>query len=85
MRALLLSLIVIGCSPKGDAKAEECLSEGAAAGKVIAECCPGLIPVPVVNPSTCEQVGAADNVVCARCGDKVCGAYENKCNCADCR
>ena len=60
-------------------------------------CCSGLraIPAPEAwrNPdgsidSTCnpDKLGVPYNVVCAYCGDGVCGTGENKCNCAqDCQ
>lgn len=70
----------VNCSPPAGA----CHGEGEGGGKILGHCCPGLVQVPIVDPVTCARV-AADALTCARCGDGICGRFENACNCADCR
>ncbi|MEZ4475432.1 MAG: hypothetical protein R3F60_32485 [bacterium] len=63
-----------------------CVAEGDSVAVVpnAPACCPGLTPVGCGAPGAdgqCEEcVGAS---ICARCGDGVCGAGENACNCAE--
>lgn len=57
-------------------------------GKVIClSCCDGLVNIPAVAPDdagACMPTGVG-LVICAPCGDGVCSATENRCNCpSDC-
>lgn len=51
-------------------------------------CCPGLTPIPTTKPSSagCTSSTPPSIQICARCGDRICGVGENRCNCPhDCR
>ena len=78
-------------TPSISSKAVACRSEGQSfEGKSLGEaCCAGLTPVDSTYPSpqgTCMRSAPPSVMVCARCGDGVCGTGENWCNCpADCK
>lgn len=46
-------------------------------------CCPGLSAVAATGPGSagCTRIAPPSIQVCVRCGDGVCGAGENRCNC----
>jgi len=70
--------------PSGGCKAE---GETVEAKEICSHCCAGLTRAAITAPSAptgeCGPVGPASLFVCVYCGDGVCSADENVCNCAD--
>ncbi|WP_338873222.1 hypothetical protein [Myxococcus stipitatus] len=64
---------------------ETCAGEGILGASVA--CCPGLVPrcgEPRGEGGTCDsQKGEVSEPVCVRCGDGVCGPFEQACNCPE--
>jgi hypothetical protein len=63
-----------------------CTEEGKSyEAKIVgARCCEGLTPSPSYTPS-CQETGPPSLMMCLACGDGLCSAIENKCNCpGDC-
>jgi hypothetical protein len=73
----------------GTADAGACVAEGGSTPVIpnAPECCPGLAPIGCERPDNegiCPP-GCEGATICAQCGNGVCGAGENACNCpADC-
>ena len=67
-----------------------CVAQGNTleAKDICSTCCPGLTRIESserVDGGTCEPTAPPSVFVCAACGDGVCGAGENACNCpGDC-
>ena len=73
------------CNCPEDCADAECVAEGDAVAVVpgAAECCPGSAPIPCDAPDAdgvC-MFGCVGAMICADCGDGVCGSGENDCNC----
>jgi len=74
------------CSGSKDLK-QECTPEGEKMYFGKPSCCPGLVPIPVMELINNTCVGAGDgSSYCTKCGDGICKKPENKCNCpSDCK
>ncbi len=70
--------VVGACTPEGD------VLEGK---DICALCCGDLVRIESSAPSSdgasCEETAPPSVLVCAACGDGVCGTGENECNCPD--
>jgi hypothetical protein len=78
--------VVVGYRP-GVCSQEECIGEGGSVPVVpnAPKCCEGLKPISCDRPNergVCRY-GCVGTVICANCGNGVCGLGENKCNCPE--
>ena len=66
---------------------QECTPEGEKMYFGKPPCCPGLVPIPVMELINNTCVGVNDgSSYCTKCGDGICKKPENKCNCpSDCK
>jgi hypothetical protein len=71
-----------------DCNTTACTAEGRTKSMSMPDCCAGLKSILNQIPAgdgTCGGVPNDGSVICANCGNGICGAGENKCNCpADC-
>lgn len=73
-----------GESPMGG-EGGGCVPEGVRSADVQPRCCDGLAAIPDLEGADGQCMPASPGMVCAACGDGVCGLGETACNCAgDC-